>query len=552
MRSPYLNGEPDDMNIQIKGLESTIFYYGKGMQAKCIQSSKVFLGYVGRTYGKSEKESIIKNELIILDAEKPESIKTEADFKKMDYADQEIWRTNLTNWCKLNNAVKRNLSKAYSVLWDLCHLGLQQKILSDKEYKRMTKGDVGELYRLVQKICHGNSSTSNPLSNLLEAWYNFMLIRGDAHALLVQYLDAFQKKLDVIMKCGGCFNTPGFRDLYMDKLEVRGHQHTSLYKVLQAWKTEEEWELTAAHQKPPTEARDLAVKSLVELYAVHIYIKRAAGPRYDYYRNNLHNNYNKGIANYPETLSHAHHIMDHHRMVHSNGGKTISEDKNTSKKAQVYQQDFESVQTPANVPSNQQVGEPEGFKFCTGVVCFKCDREGHLTKECWYKSKEGGMPLNNKEAINLKYKEKIASKRRDHKDGSVSTASTASTLTNLVSASNNYVLAQTAMTVEEYLDVTYGESDQESYLQTVDASRKQVITDFTRSGGLLYATQEASSCLYEVLLDSCSTCNIFVDKEFLRNIRKSSWTLILKTQAGECNLNMVGDLPGVGTVWYYP
>jgi hypothetical protein len=43
-----------------------------------------------------------------------------------------------------------------------------------------------------------------------------------------------------------------------------------------------------------------------------------------------------------------------------------------------------------------------------------------------------------------------------------------------------------------------------------------------------------------------------VNKAFLKNIRRCAWTLILKTQTGECKVNMIGDLPGVGTVWYYP
>ena len=55
-----------------------------------------------------------------------------------------------------------------------------------------------------------------------------------------------------------------------------------------------------------------------------------------------------------------------------------------------------------------------------------------------------------------------------------------------------------------------------------------------------------------VLLDSQSTCDVFVNPAFLRNIRKCKWTLKLRTQSGVCNINMIGDFPGVGVVWYYP
>ena len=57
---------------------------------------------------------------------------------------------------------------------------------------------------------------------------------------------------------------------------------------------------------------------------------------------------------------------------------------------------------------------------------------------------------------------------------------------------------------------------------------------------------------YEVLFDSCSACDIFVNTEFLSNIRTCPWTLVLKTQTGECKVTMIGELAGVGTVWYYP
>jgi len=45
---------------------------------------------------------------------------------------------------------------------------------------------------------------------------------------------------------------------------------------------------------------------------------------------------------------------------------------------------------------------------------------------------------------------------------------------------------------------------------------------------------------------------VIVNNLFLRNIRNSNWLLVLQTLSGVCRINQVGDLPGVGTVWYYP
>ena len=32
----------------------------------------------------------------------------------------------------------------------------------------------------------------------------------------------------------------------------------------------------------------------------------------------------------------------------------------------------------------------------------------------------------------------------------------------------------------------------------------------------------------------------------------SKWTLRLRTQSGECRIVMIADMPGIGTVWFYP
>eukprot|EP00978_Attheya_sp_CCMP212_P038649 scaffold193426_cov40-Attheya_sp.AAC.1 len=58
-----------------------------------------------------------------------------------------------------------------------------------------------------------------------------------------------------------------------------------------------------------------------------------------------------------------------------------------------------------------------------------------------------------------------------------------------------------------------------------------------------------SSC---ILLDNCSTVDVFHNGELLDNIRVGDAHMDIHCNAGVTSTNLVGDLPGYGTVWYHP
>jgi hypothetical protein len=55
-----------------------------------------------------------------------------------------------------------------------------------------------------------------------------------------------------------------------------------------------------------------------------------------------------------------------------------------------------------------------------------------------------------------------------------------------------------------------------------------------------------------ILLDNQSTIDVFNNSDLLENIRQTTRKMHIHCNAGVAITDMVGDLPGYGTVWYYP
>ena len=97
------------------------------------------------------------------------------------------------------------------------------------------------------------------------------------------------------------------------------------------------------------------------------------------------------------------------------------------------------------------------------------------------------------------------------------------------------------------------EADNEGYCHTTYAFyQNEIQVDVT--GLVDHACNQSHTRLdrFDILCDNQSTSHVIVERSFVRNIRTCKWTLVLKTQAGVCRIDQIADLPGVGTVWFYP
>ena len=66
-------------------LEKYCFYYGKGIQINWMESNKVFMDYVGCTFGQSIKALLIAGELVVIEVDESLLLKFETVETKKDY-----------------------------------------------------------------------------------------------------------------------------------------------------------------------------------------------------------------------------------------------------------------------------------------------------------------------------------------------------------------------------------------------------------------------------------------------------------------------------------
>ena len=100
------------------------------------------------------------------------------------------------------------------------------------------------------------------------------------------------------------------------------------------------------------------------------------------------------------------------------------------------------------------------------------------------------------------------------------------------------------------------EVDNDDYVYSFNMLGKQtesvVIEDLKGKDGQVFNQGSRGTIIDTwILLDSCSTVNIFSNHRFLQNIRTVYKELHLYTNAGKSVINRVGYVPGFGTVWYH-
>lgn len=329
------------------------------------------------------------------------------------------------------------------------------------------------------------------------------------------------------------------RDLCVEESK-RWNGNSVTAKALSTWQTaDNKGHLQDADRE--RERQDEIEKEYTALHKCilrHIFLKRS-GSKYLGLHNDLDNNYAKGDNRYAISVQDQQRMMEFCRPTYipkrdltqpktflqngkSDGGNS-SAAASGSKKS-----DRESTTTTTD--SDQHMSNLQKKR-----ECFKCDQKGKCTAAtCEETTKEDGLPLNSKEVITEKCCAKTA-KRMARLGG----------FQHFGGGGIIPLFKEVIVTEDPYEDwYKEGHTFVQNSLHIIHVDLQKTNYVFNQS--------TVRSNKFEVLCDNQSTSNVFVTKEFLLNIWPCIWTLCLCTQTGRCKINLIGDLPGVGMVWYYP
>ena len=526
----FLQSEPT-WESKTKGYEAEFFYWGKGMDKKYLSVATNLESYVGEKYGTSALTFMTSNKRKIRG--KPKQL-TEIEIAAQSSDDREIRSMMMKEHAKKMMTLEDTTGRVYHFLMSHCHPTLRTRMRQEQDYINLDGDEnVYELWMIIYRICNGSNVGENPVRTFIESLYNFLMIQGDKYDSVGDYLDQFEQRTEVAERDGmkQMFCTTQLRDKCLAEYEGRKDVDNDVYLMLQNWND--------ADISGPISDIDEEVKRQVHIEfgkdALHakiksmVYLKRS-GMRFAPLRDELDNDYSKGHDNFANEAS-----IQHRRMC-----------LYKAPIVRTYTPQTRTVPGDAHVQDGDKATETGGDQHYSnrnkplprGYNCFKCDRANCVgARDCPHDKKEDGSPVNDddtsKKLLQEKQAETLARKAREE------------------AGSQHYMGGEIVPTFEEAIA---REEPHDGYCHVgyLFNQNGDVEEDMTPYHNHIYNQSATKLSLFQVLLDSQSTCDVFVNPALLRNIRKCKWTLKLRTQSGVCNINMIGDLPGVGVVWYYP
>ena len=247
-------------------------------------------------------------------------------------------------------------------------------------------------------------------------------------------------------------------------------------------------------------------KEAYEQLTAYLYLENADRNKYGSLYTSLSSQYSLSNNQYPKTIISATNVLSNHRFDQA----YFDAKQKKSKQKGPPNPNPNPSDTPNDIVTEMTFAQMEGSCYC-------CGKPGHKSNKCKFKNKP-----KSEWAIN-----KIPQMQQLNQQQHSQTASQGATNTDDASSQAPSVAP----------------SQSSSTPQTFAWMHTQVILAIS-------IAQKFGAMITWILLDSCSSVDLFCDPKMVTNIREVPETLVLSTNAGQLKTNLQATVPGYGTVWF--
>ena len=452
------------------------------------KTTKEIAEFVGRTYKYGGDARLAIENLEIPVFPEPDDPPAGASKTK-----ERIWEKLVDEHVKRQIYMTENVKTIYSLVWGQCSDIMRQKLEALDGFDSISTGGNGiQLLKSIKSLTYNFQSQKYLPHSLHETTRRFYLF-SQGKLPTVIYHEQFVNMVEVIDTIKGSIGmAPGLEEI-----------------------------VAKENNKAVADLTDAEKMEAKERYLAVAFLLGSDRARFGKLIENLENDFLQGRDNYPKSVTGAFNILinwkqDPRNLVRSVG---VTNDGVAFANVDCTESDDDTDGEVVMNNNGKPVGRGRRTKDKSKVICRRCGQKGHYASEC-----------DNERLV------------RDAPSGG-STNDTASTTSSLTSGSSGAPRQTGAtMLLAGMANCEFDDNDLTTGFQ------------FLTNAGATVLKCSTSSAVPKtwILLDNQSTVDVFHNSSLLKNIREADSYMDIHCNAGVTSTNLIGDLPGYGTVWYHP